>query len=420
MQEFCVCGGRPLEGQVRVQGAKNSVLPLMAASLLCSENTVELTDVPLLSDVEVSVRLLQKLGCTVTHRGHVMQIDATNAASQPLEQCWCQKMRSSVLYLGPMLGRFGRAQLCYPGGCVLGERPIDLHIAALEQMGTVFDFREDAITATCPHGLQGAVIRLPFPSVGATENILMAACLAKGETLLYNGAEEPEIDDLIDLLRCMGAEITKTKECISIRGVEALHGCTKAVMADRIVAFTLMAAALATDGEITLENCPVGTLGTPMEVLAAAGAALRRQGNRVTVRRAGPFVLPVEEIVSGPYPAFPTDGGAIIMALLTLAQGRSSFTETVFSDRFRVAEQLQMMGADIALYDNRAVIHGVSHLVGRSVRATDLRAGAALLVAALAAKGESCIEDAGLILRGYEDVVGMFTGLGAKITERSG
>ncbi len=420
MQEFCVFGGKSLEGQVRVQGAKNSVLPMMAASLLCSENTVELTNVPVLSDVSVSVNLLEKLGCSVVHQDHVMRINACNALPYPLEQCWCQKMRSSVLYLGSMLGRFGRAQLCYPGGCVLGERPIDLHISALEQMGTIFDFQENSIVATCPEGLRGAQIHLPFPSVGATENILMAACLAKGETLLYNGAEEPEIEDLIDLLQRMGAQINKTGNCIQICGVKALHGCSKEVMADRIVAFTLMTAALATDGELLLENCPVNMLRAPMEVLAAAGAAFRRQGERLLVRRAGPFILPVEEIVSGPYPAFPTDCGALIIALLTLAQGRSSFTETVFSDRFRIAEQLRMMGADIALYNNRAVINGVSCLSGGKVRATDLRAGAALLVAALAARGESCISGADLILRGYEDAVGMFAGLGAKITERSG
>lgn len=419
MQEFCVRGVGPLKGTLRVQGAKNSVLPLLAASLLCGDKTVTLTDVPYLSDVDVSVDLLTTLGCRVERQGHTLQVDATAAAPTVLGEELCCRMRSSVLYLGPLLGRFGKAQLSYPGGCVLGERPIDLHISALEQMGAQFKCTDDTLSAYCPRGLQGAEIHLRYPSVGATENILMAASLAKGETVLYNRAVEPEIDDLIELLTFMGANIRRENDCVKIQGVSSLRGCTKAVMPDRIAAYTLLAAALATDGKITLENCPVRALGAPLEVLAAAGGALCRQGQTLTVRRAGPFILPVEQIVSGPFPAFPTDAGAITLAMLSLAQGESTFEETVFSDRFKVVSQLQNMGADISLAGNCAHIYGVPKLTGARVQATDLRAGAALLVAALAAEGESVISGAEYIKRGYELVIPTFRELGAEITERS-
>ena len=419
MQEYWVRGGTPLNGSLRVQGAKNSVLPLLAASLLSGENSVVLSDVPELSDVDVSVELLQSLGCSVCRQKDVLSVDATGASPVTLDGDLCHKMRSSVLFLGPMLARFGKAELSYPGGCVLGERPIDLHISALMQMGARFQFGENTLSACCPEGLQGTAVHLRYPSVGATENILMAASLAKGETLLYNRAVEPEIDDLIELLVLMGADIQKETDCVRIVGVPALHGCSKAVMPDRIAAFTFLAAALATDGKITLENCPVGALGAPFEVVAAAGGAICRKGQSITVRRAGPFILPVDQIISGPFPAFPTDAGAITLALLSLAQGVSTFEETVFSDRFRVVSELQKMGADIQLQGSRATVTGVPSLQGASVCATDLRAGAALLVAALAAEGESIISGAEYIQRGYQSVTDTFGALGADIAQRS-
>lgn len=418
MQEFWVRGGKPLTGALRVQGAKNSVLPLLAASLLCGEGRVHLKDVPCLSDVEASVQILEGLGCQIARTDGEASIDAVSAMPNAISRELCGRMRSSVLFLGPCLARFGQAQLYLPGGCVLGARPIDLHISALEQMGAHFACLEDRLCATCT-ALHGAQIHLAYPSVGATENVLMAASLAKGETVLYNGAVEPEIDDLIELLRRMGADIRRYPDHLRVRGVASLQGCEMAVMPDRIVAFTLLAAALATDGRITLQNCPVGCLGAPLEVLAQAGGAVCRRGQTLTVRRAGPFILPVEEIVSGPYPAFPTDGGAVVMALLSLAQGRSFFSETVFSDRFRVVEELNKMGAAINLSGRRACIQGVEKLYGNQVTATDLRAGAALLVAAFAAEGESVIGGAEYIKRGYERVVPTFRTLGAEITERS-
>ncbi|MBQ6947641.1 MAG: UDP-N-acetylglucosamine 1-carboxyvinyltransferase [Clostridia bacterium] len=418
MQKFWVCGGKPLTGTLRVQGAKNSVLPLLAASLLCGENNVQLLDVPQLSDVTVALEILRQLDCGVWFTEEGLWLDTTRARSARVSARLCCRMRSSILFLGPLLARFGRAELSFPGGCVLGERPIDLHIGALEQMGAVFRFDGENLCATCA-ALHGAQIHLTYPSVGATENVLMAACLAKGETVLYNRAVEPEIDDLIDFLCRMGADITCYPDCVRVRGVPTLVGCCKAVMPDRIVAYTMLAAALATDGKITLENCPVKSLGTPLEVLAQAGGAVCRRGQCLTARRAGPFVLPVEEIVSGPYPAFPTDDGAVTMALLSLAQGDSHFSETVFSDRFKIVYELRRLGADITVSGQRARIRGVDKLYGNTVTATDLRAGAALLVAALAAEGESVIGGAEYIKRGYETVVANFSELGAQITERS-
>ncbi len=415
MQKFVVRGGRPLRGSVRVQGAKNSVLPMLAASLLSCEKTVEFQAAPQLTDVEVSIDILRLLGCSIRKSGDGLQVDASHAKDAPLDSDLCGKMRSSVLYLGPLLARFGKAQISYPGGCVLGARPIDLHIEALISMGADFEIGEEYIKAECPDGLSGCVLRLRYPSVGATENILMAASLAKGETLLYNNAVEPEIDDLIELLCAMGARIEKHHDHIAVQGVKQLHGCRKTVMPDRIAALTYGVAALLTDGEVTLLGCPVSAMSAPLEALAAAGAVVCRKGDALTLRRSGPFILPVEELVSAPYPAFPTDAGALMLALLSVAQGKSTFVETVFSHRFNVVGQLRKMGADIKIKNNRAVICGVRQLMGSELYATDLRAGAALLAAALGAEGESAVVGAQYILRGYENITENLRALGADI-----
>ncbi len=417
MSEYIIHGALPLRGSIRVQGAKNSVLPILAATLLCSEGIVCLQDVPNLSDVYVCLSMLEALGCTVSQYENTAEINTSCVTFAPLRQPDCSMMRSSVLFLGPMLARFGRAELYFPGGCLLGERPIDLHISALQQMGTVFSPDREKIIATCPDGLHGADILLSYPSVGATENILMAASLAKGETKLYNYAKEPEIDDLIDALCLMGAKIVKQRERILIEGVGQLHGCEKTIMPDRIAAYTFLAAALATDGEITLTNFNEKTLAVPLEILAAAGGAICRRKGEITISRSGPFILPVGAFSSGPYPAFPTDAGAITLALLSLAQGQSVFTETVFSDRFKVVGELQKFGADIHVKGSRAHISGVKELHGCRAAAVDLRAGAALLVAALSAQGKSIIEGSAYIERGYEDIVFLLRSVGADITE---
>lgn len=417
MPEYVIRGAVPLRGSISVQGAKNSVLPILSASLLC-QSRVQLSGVPQLRDVAVSLKLLEKLGCRIQRGEHRLELDLSKCTYSPMEKEECKRMRSSVLFLGALLGRFGKARLYFPGGCVLGERPIDLHIRALRQMGAEIECVGDEISADCPHGLQGCEIHLSYPSVGATENILMAGCLAKGTTVVYNGAREPEIEDLIDFLCAMGAQIHRENDCIIIQGVTGLHGCHKTVMPDRIAAFTMLVAALATDGEITLENCPVKALGVPLEILAGAGGVICQQGDTLSLKRSGSFILPVEHIISAPYPAFPTDAGAPIMALLSLAQGGSVFEETVFSDRFKVVEQLRRFGADITVDGRRAYINGVPHLSGCECYATDLRAGAALMVAALAARGESTIYGGEHIIRGYENIAETFTALGADIVEK--
>ncbi|MBR5782670.1 MAG: UDP-N-acetylglucosamine 1-carboxyvinyltransferase [Clostridia bacterium] len=414
MPDYKIRGTAPLRGSVLVQGAKNSVLPMLAACLLCSEK-VQLSGVPQLSDVSNSLRIIEKLGCRVRRGVHTLEVDTQAVCYSTLTAEDCRKMRSSVLFLGPLLGRTGRAELYCPGGCVLGPRPIDLHIEALCKMGAEIEVTDERISAVCPDGLQGSEITLRYPSVGATENILMAACLAKGRTVLYNSAVEPEIGELIALLRAMGAFIEVGGGRVCIEGSERLHGCHRTVGADRIVAFTLMAAALVTDGEITLCNCPVQALQAPLRVLGDIGADISLCGEGLRIRR-GTKIYPVN-VSSAPYPGFPTDAGALLLTILSLASGRSRYEETVFSDRFAIAEQLRRLGADIEVKNNCAVINGVPQLCGGTVRATDLRAGAALIVAALGAQGESTVCGGEHILRGYEDIVGVFRSLGAEITE---
>ncbi len=417
MRRYEIRGGRALSGGVVLQGAKNSALPLMAASALCTEGKVCFENCPVLEDTSLTERILVSLGCGVTRKGGLMTVDPSGICRCSVCREYCAGMRSSILFLGPLLARFGRAEMFLPGGCLLGARPVDIHIKGLEKMGADVRVEGDRITAACPRGLRGAAIELPFPSVGATENMMTAASLAEGKTVIENAAAEPEIGDLADLINRMGGHVRADGGRITVFGVKRLHGCRKRIIPDRIAAFTFFAAALATNGNIMVRGADPAHLRAAMRALEKTGAAFEISEDGIGVRRALDRILPTE-IVTAPYPGFPTDDMALAMALLTVADGVSSLRETVFSDRFALTDELLKMGADMTVRRNVALVTGVHRLRGAAVRATDLRAGAALIVAGLAAEGETLIEDDGHIARGYENIVGTLSALGADITER--
>ena len=418
MREYIIRGGAPLHGEIPLQGAKNSVLPILAASLLCDRDSVQLDNCPVLEDVHLSVHILQSLGCEVTRIGQEIRVYTKNFKNIALPKALCGGMRSSILYLGPLLAKCGSAQMYAPGGCLLGRRPVDIHLSALSQMGARFDVEKERITASAPDGLAGCDIVFPYPSVGATENIIMAASLARGITTITGAAAEPEIGDLVDFINAMGGRVRQNGKTITVYGVEALHGCRKTVIPDRIAGFTYLAAALATDGRVTLSGCRFPHMRSTLEMLSSAGGVITVNEDKITAYRRGAFLLSVPEIETGPYPAFPTDAGAIALTLLSLARGCGVLHETVFSDRFGVAEQLRALGADIQIEGQKATVRGVGALNGCRVQATDLRAGAALIVAALAAKGETVVAGGEHIIRGYENITENLQALGADIEER--
>ncbi len=416
MMRYIVDGGRKLWAECSVQGAKNSVLPMLSAALLCTDGAVTLCGCPALSDVQAGCDILVDLGCRVKREGDTITVMASDAAGWKISRTLMQRMRSSIVFLGPMLARHKAARICYPGGCLLGERPIDIHLSALHKMGAVITEEGDCVSCVCPKGLYGENIYLPFPSVGATENVIMAACLAKGRTVIHNAAREPEIVDLCDLLGKMGARIDGAGGgIVTVEGVEKLHGAQKKVMSDRIVAATLMTAALATDGDVTLRDVCPEHFRAVTNVLIGAGGNITEYSDAISVRRGGAFILPVRSIQTLPYPAFPTDAQAIVMALLCKAAGTSVFVETIFPSRFKVVAELCKMGAHITVEDNSAIVNGVADLHGATVYATDLRGGAALIIAALSAQGRSSILQAEHIVRGYEAFEKTLSKLGAKI-----
>lgn len=401
MQHLQIRGGRPLFGEFTVHGAKNSALPLLAAAVLCQGETV-FEGCPGLSDVEAACGILQHLGCRVRREGSSIAVDASAAGEPRVPDSLMRKMRSSVVFLGSVAARMGEASLCFPGGCELGARPIDLHLMGLRALGMVIEEDGRHIRARVPDGLKGAKIRLRFPSVGATENILLAAVLAKGETVLENAACEPELIDLAGYLNRCGAKISGAgSEVIRVEGVQSLKGCRYRVMPDRIEAATWLCCGALAGGEILLRRvCPAH--------LESLIPLLRKMGCRVDIGRdsislkSPPRLAGCGEVVTGPYPAFPTDMQAVLMAACCRAIGESSFTETIFENRFRHTAELQKMGADIAVSGICAKVTGVKRLHGAEVTATDLRGGAALAAAALGAEGVTRIDGLCHIDRGYE------------------
>jgi UDP-N-acetylglucosamine 1-carboxyvinyltransferase len=409
-----ISGPCRLRGEVQVHGAKNSALPLLAASLLCTEPCV-LQNCPRLSDVDTAVTILRGLGCRVkTDEGSVF-IDAGPVSSCTIPDTLMREMRSSIIFLGAVIGRLGEASLSFPGGCELGPRPIDLHLQALRRLGAQISEDHGRLVCRAPGGLHGAETTLSFPSVGATENVMIAASVARGTTVLENAAREPEIEDLAGFLNACGARVFGAgTSTVRIEGVPRLSGCTYRVIPDRIAAATYLAAAAATGSKLTLRGVVARHLVPVLPAFEEAGCRMTAVGDTLTLTP--PAVLHrVHCIRTMPYPGFPTDAQAPLMAMTTLAQGTSVFVENIFEERYKHVGELLRMGANIRVNGRVAVVEGVPALSGAAVEAADLRGGAALVIAGLAAQGETLISGVHHIDRGYEHIEKTLQGLGARI-----
>ena len=412
MDKILIRGGRPLKGSVQVRGAKNAALPLMAAAILAEEPCV-LHNVPCLHDVFTMDKLLGGMGMSIEFTGRYMTLDASNIDSQVAPYDLVRKMRASFFVLGPLMGRFGKARVSLPGGCAIGTRPVDIHLKGFEALGAKIRIEEGYVVAEGT--LEGADFALDFPSVGATENLMMAACRAKGVTRLSNVAREPEIVDLARLLNAMGAQISGAgTDLITIAGVDALGGAEHAVIPDRIEAGTFLIASVATHGDVTVLEANADHLPTFITKLREAGAEIDVQGSRIRAR--GPETIKGVDVVTQPYPGFPTDLQAQMMAMLCVAEGVSVIKESVFENRFMQVSELARMGAVIDLDGSSAIVRGVPALSGAPVMASDLRASAALVIAGLMAeKGETAINRVYHIDRGYERIEERLASLGADI-----
>ena len=417
MQVFKVQGLKPLHGKIKVQGAKNAVLPMMAVSLL-TEGRTEIRNVPRISDVFLMAEILRDLGCQVMFQDDVLEIDASGLSGTVISEKTVGKMRSSSLLLGPLLSRAGEVTTWYPGGCVIGKRPIDFHLDVLRAMGAeILD--DGGMLIAKAKKLCGTTFRFPYPSVGATENALMAAALASGTTKLLNCAREPEIVELCSFLRSMGAKISGERTgTITVDGVEKLFPTDHVTAGDRICAGTYLAAAAG--GEIEITGVDPVVLVEPLKALRKMGAGIRISGATGPKARIGMVMerRPAGvEIDTGPYPGFPTDLQSVFLAVEAAGSGESRFKETVYEARFEAAMRLAAFGADVSLHKDTAIIRGRYPLVPGIAETPDLRGGAALLVAALAADGLSVISDSGHLKRGYEDIVRDLRKLGADIEE---
>lgn len=416
MDKLLISGGKPLSGTIDISGAKNSALKLMAACLLTAE-PLRLTNIPNLADTRFLSQLLSSLGVEVywpkgTNECHFNAAEISSTIA-PYEQV--RKMRASFNVLGPLLARMGHATVSLPGGCAIGARPVDLHLKAFEAMGADLVIEEGYVKAAAIRGLQGAHIVFPFPSVGATEHAMLAATLAKGETILENGAREPEISDLADCLNMMGAKISGAgTDRIIIEGVTEMRGGTYPVMPDRIEAGTYAMAAAAAGGDVTLKGAPVDALGAMIDVLRQAGVAIDAEKDTLRIRRNG-AALKAVSVDTQPHPGFPTDLQAQFMALMATADGTSIIRENIFENRFMHAPELSRLGAKIAVRGQEAVVTGVPTLKGAPVMATDLRASVSLVIAGLVAEGETEVRRIYHLDRGFERLEEKLTGCGADV-----
>ncbi|MGN1002995.1 MAG: UDP-N-acetylglucosamine 1-carboxyvinyltransferase [Oscillospiraceae bacterium] len=411
MPIWSVRGEKELHGSVKVQGAKNAVLPIMAASLV-GGGVSELENCPRLLDVAASTEILEYLGCRVERDGDRIRIDSTPMGKNHIPHELMMKMRSSVMYMGAILARTGEVRLSTPGGCELGSRPIDLHLKALRELGA--EITESGGEVWCrAQRLRGTHINLDFPSVGATENIMLAACSAEGETVITNAAREPEIVDLQDFLRAKGAVITGAgSSTIRVEGFQPRDYVRHRVISDRIAAATYLCAAAAAGGEIELRGVVPAHIETVVSALKDMGCAVVCGGDSVRLRRTGRLKAG-RPVITRPYPGFPTDAQALLMAACLKAEGTSVFVENIFENRYRHVAELRRLGADIRTEGRVAMVSGVASLSGAPVEAGDLRGGAALIIAGLSAGGETRVLDAGHVERGYEDMAGVLQSLGA-------
>jgi UDP-N-acetylglucosamine 1-carboxyvinyltransferase len=417
LDKLIIEGGVPLHGEVVVSGAKNAALPILCAGLL-AETPLTLTGVPELRDVASTLKLLDTMGVKVTKESDKVVLDASDVASFEATYEMVKTMRASILVLGPLLSRFGTARVSLPGGCAIGSRPVDLHIKGLQAMGAAMHITHGYIQASTLHlpnrRLQGAKYYMDLVTVTGTENLMMAAALAQGTTVLENAAKEPEVVDLAECLNKMGAKISGAgTDTITIEGVERLTGAEHHIVCDRIEAGTYMVAAAMTGGEVTLKNARADLLEAVIEKLREAGAQVSNDTNSITVKSNGQ--LKAINIRTAPHPAFPTDMQAQFMAMNTVAEGVSTVVETIFENRFMHVQELQRMGANIEVQGNTALVKGVSALEGASVMATDLRASAGLVLAGLVADGETVIDRIYHLDRGYERLEEKLNQLGAKV-----
>lgn len=417
MDKLLIQGGKPLHGELQVSGAKNAALPILCAALLAPD-TLRLSNVPQLNDIATTKKLLVHIGIKLQRDGDQVTLDASDITHLDAPYELVKTMRASILVLGPLLARFGEAKVSLPGGCAIGSRPVDLHIKGLQAMGAEISIEHGYILASCRHmpqqRLRGARYFMDMVTVTGTENLMMAATLAQGTTILENAAKEPEVVDLAECLIKMGAKISGAGyDVITIEGVEALHGAQHRVVFDRIEAGTYMVAAAMSGGDVTLHGVQANMLDAVIEKLREAGALVECHQN--SIRVAATQQLKAVNIRTAPHPAFPTDMQAQFMALNSVASGVAKVTETIFENRFMHVQELQRLGAKIEIEGNTAIVHGVNALDGATVMATDLRASACLVLAGLVAQGQTTIERIYHLDRGYEHLEDKLSALGADI-----
>lgn len=414
MDKLIVEGGNPLRGEVSVHGAKNSSLPILAATILCQGETV-LHNCPKLSDVDAACKILSCLGCSIKRSEDVVLVEASNVNNFDIPDNLMREMRSSIVFLGPIIARTGRAKLTFPGGCELGPRPIDLHLWGLRKLGVEIKEEQGSLDCYVKGRLKGAKISLSFPSVGATENIMLASVTALGKTTITNAAQEPEIVDLANYLNKCGAKIRGAgKNTIHIEGVDKLYPCEHNVISDRIVAATYLCGVAITKGEALIKNINPNDLNCILPILEQMGCKLVTSQDSVYINT-NKRILAADKIRTMPHPGFPTDAQAPLMALTTLAKGTTIFLENIFENRYGHANELMRMGANIKVEGKVAVVEGVDKLYGAKVSATDLRGGAALVIAGLSAQGTTIIDNIKHIDRGYESIETSFNILEGRI-----
>ncbi|MGI6772745.1 MAG: UDP-N-acetylglucosamine 1-carboxyvinyltransferase [Acutalibacteraceae bacterium] len=414
MGKYIIEGQRKLRGEIDIQGSKNSALPILAATVLCKGVSV-IHNCPRLSDIGATINILEHLGCEVKREDSTIIVDSTNVNRYDIPENLMHEMRSSIIFLGAVIGRLGKANISTPGGCEIGLRPINLHLEAMEKFGVMIEEGYGRLECTVEDGLKAANITLSFPSVGATENIILAASTAKGTTVIINAAREPEISDLADFLNGCGARISGAGEStVVIEGVQSLYGTEHTVIPDRIAAATYMAAAAITQGSVTLRNIIPSHIGSVNSVLEEMGCDISINGRNLTLV-APPRLQRVRIIRTMPYPGFPTDIQAPVMALTTVAKGTSVVIETIFESRYKHVSQLVRLGAKIMVDGRTAVIEGVDQLTGAEIVSPDLRGGCALVLAGLCAKGTTVVDAINHIDRGYDGLDEVLNSMGANI-----